>query len=78
MANKITVLNDEECETEKPEIEKSCELRPCEGVDWVTSSWSGVRIYFFLLLFCNGNLILYTSNSFFSAMIAIWTLKLDK
>jgi len=40
---KINVLNDDECETEKPKTEKSCELRPCEGVDWVTSAWSGVR-----------------------------------
>jgi len=41
---KITVLNDDECEIEKkPDTEKSCELRPCEGVDWVTSAWSGVR-----------------------------------
>lgn len=44
---KITVLNDDECETIKPETEKSCNLRPCEGVDWVTSAWSGVRTMFF-------------------------------
>lgn len=40
---KIVVLDDEECESEKPAIEKLCEVRPCEGVDWVTSAWSGVR-----------------------------------
>lgn len=48
---KIKVLSDEECENEKPEEEKSCELRPCEGVDWVTSAWSGVRKMFSLLSF---------------------------
>lgn len=40
---KIVVLNDDECEAQKPNSEKKCELRPCEGVDWVTSEWSGVR-----------------------------------
>ncbi|XP_026818119.1 papilin isoform X3 [Rhopalosiphum maidis] len=38
---KIIVLNDDECETKKPDTEKACHLRPCEGVDWVTSAWSG-------------------------------------
>lgn len=43
MNKKINVLIDDECEMgKKPEIEKPCELRPCEGVDWVTSAWSGV------------------------------------
>lgn len=46
MDKKIIVLNDDECETKKPDTEKSCDLRPCEGVDWVTSTWSGVRILF--------------------------------
>jgi len=40
---KIIVLNDDECETKKPDTEKACQMRPCEGVDWVTSAWSGVR-----------------------------------
>lgn len=40
---KVNVLNDGECEAQKPNTEKSCELRPCEGVDWVASTWSGVR-----------------------------------
>ncbi|KAL6256089.1 hypothetical protein P5V15_013324, partial [Pogonomyrmex californicus] len=38
---KIQVLEDEACEAEMPEREKSCELRPCAGLDWVTSEWSG-------------------------------------
>lgn len=39
---KIEVLADDDCLEAKPELEKSCILRPCEGVDWITSSWSGV------------------------------------
>jgi hypothetical protein len=39
---KIEVLGDSACPGEKPEEEKLCELRPCEGVDWVVSDWSGV------------------------------------
>ncbi|XP_061503190.1 papilin isoform X3 [Anopheles gambiae] len=38
---RITVLEDEECITEKPAVSEQCMLRPCEGVDYVTSSWSG-------------------------------------
>ncbi|XP_072747679.1 papilin isoform X3 [Anoplolepis gracilipes] len=38
---KIQVLEDEACDTETPEREKACELRPCAGLDWVTSEWSG-------------------------------------
>ncbi|XP_011689368.1 PREDICTED: papilin isoform X5 [Wasmannia auropunctata] len=38
---KIQVLEDEACEAEMPEREKACELRPCAGLDWVTSEWSG-------------------------------------
>ncbi|XP_044011690.1 papilin isoform X3 [Aphidius gifuensis] len=40
-AGKIEVLNDSECDGEVPESESSCELRPCAGLDWVTSEWSG-------------------------------------
>lgn len=40
---KITVLDDKDCLDEKPEEEQTCMLQPCEGVDYVTSSWSGVR-----------------------------------
>jgi hypothetical protein len=48
VGKKIIVLNDDECEAQKPETTKSCELRPCEGVDYITSAWSGVRnILFF-------------------------------
>jgi hypothetical protein len=39
---KIEVLGDSACPGEKPEEDKPCELRPCEGVDWVVSDWSGV------------------------------------
>uniref|UniRef100_A0A182JSY1 Papilin n=1 Tax=Anopheles christyi TaxID=43041 RepID=A0A182JSY1_9DIPT len=38
---RITVLEDDECITEKPAVSEKCMLRPCEGVDFVTSSWSG-------------------------------------
>ncbi|XP_068155724.1 papilin isoform X2 [Drosophila tropicalis] len=35
------VLPDEDCVEDKPEVEKSCLLAPCEGVDWIISQWSG-------------------------------------
>nr|XP_023024406.1 papilin-like [Leptinotarsa decemlineata] len=40
---KIELLEDAECEAIEPRpIEaKKCKLRPCEGVDWITSEWSG-------------------------------------
>ncbi|XP_058806520.1 papilin [Phymastichus coffea] len=38
---KIEVLDDSACGSQVPEREKSCEVRPCEGVDWVVSPWSG-------------------------------------
>ncbi|XP_017784218.1 PREDICTED: papilin isoform X2 [Nicrophorus vespilloides] len=38
---KIVKLNDTDCSDEKPESEKKCNLRPCEGVDWIVSDWSG-------------------------------------
>jgi len=38
------VLEDGACEAEMPEREKACELRPCAGVDWVISEWSGVSL----------------------------------
>lgn len=44
---KIQVLEDEACETEVPEREKDCELRPCAGLDWITSEWSGVSLIMF-------------------------------
>lgn len=44
---KIEVLNDLACEEEVPEKEKSCELRPCAGLDWVVSEWSGVSFFSF-------------------------------
>lgn len=48
---KIEVLDDSECPDEKPEASKKCILRPCEGVDWIASSWSGVRSTFAYSLF---------------------------
>lgn len=65
MDRKIIVLNDDECDTKKPDTEKKCQLRPCEGVDWVTSAWSGVRkqiIFRIFYLYINVNLIFYYSN----------------
>lgn len=47
---KITVLTDADCIDVKPETTKKCIIKPCEGVDYVTSSWSGVG---FLLYFKN-------------------------
>jgi len=41
---KITVLDDKDCPDEKPEEEKECMAQPCEGVDYITSSWSGVSL----------------------------------
>ncbi|XP_035896391.1 papilin isoform X2 [Anopheles stephensi] len=38
---RITVLPDDECLEEKPAVSEKCMLRPCEGVDYVTSSWTG-------------------------------------
>lgn len=42
---KITVLDEKECQDEKPEEEKTCMIQPCEGVDYITSDWSGVSVY---------------------------------
>lgn len=52
---KIEVLDDGQCSDEKPEAERKCNLRPCEGVDWVTSEWSGVKISFILQYFSNNS-----------------------
>ncbi|XP_048510814.1 papilin isoform X3 [Athalia rosae] len=38
---KVFALPDSACHEERPESEKDCELRPCAGVDWVVSKWSG-------------------------------------
>lgn len=42
---KITVLDDADCQDEKPEEEKDCLVQPCEGVEYITSSWGGVSVY---------------------------------
>ncbi|XP_050510138.1 papilin isoform X5 [Diabrotica virgifera virgifera] len=41
--NRKTILTDDECDAveKKPSTEQSCNLRPCEGVDWIASQWSG-------------------------------------
>ncbi|XP_054258197.1 papilin isoform X2 [Macrosteles quadrilineatus] len=38
---RIEKLTDEQCPGPKPDTEMPCKLRPCEGVDWVTTDWSG-------------------------------------
>ncbi|XP_076259164.1 proteoglycan-like sulfated glycoprotein papilin isoform X9 [Rhynchophorus ferrugineus] len=42
-AGKIQILDEAQCEAveAKPPSEQKCFLRPCEGVDWITSEWSG-------------------------------------
>ncbi|KAF0312775.1 Papilin [Amphibalanus amphitrite] len=35
------LLADSECEEPPPNATKPCSRRPCEGVDWVTTEWSG-------------------------------------
>lgn len=42
---KIEKMSDGACPGEKPQSEMPCKLRPCEGVDWVTTKWSGVSPY---------------------------------
>lgn len=39
---RITILDDEECTDEKPAEEQECINNPCEGVEYVESSWNGV------------------------------------
>lgn len=57
---KIEVLDDSACEGEVPEREKPCELRPCAGLDWVISEWSGVSFFsFFFIYLYIYNIILY-------------------
>ncbi|KAF9413443.1 hypothetical protein HW555_008335 [Spodoptera exigua] len=38
---RVTVLGDGNCTDEKPAVEQKCMIQPCDGVDWVTSDWSG-------------------------------------
>ncbi|XP_071454258.1 papilin isoform X2 [Hetaerina americana] len=37
----IELLSDDSCPGEKPEEAISCMRKPCEGVDWIVSEWSG-------------------------------------
>lgn len=39
---KVSIANDSACLDPKPDAQKACFLRPCEGVDWIVSQWSGV------------------------------------
>ncbi|ENN71822.1 hypothetical protein YQE_11556, partial [Dendroctonus ponderosae] len=41
--DKIQIMEDSTCEAieDKPAEEQSCFSRPCEGVDWISSEWSG-------------------------------------
>lgn len=45
---KIEKMADGDCPGDKPETEMPCKIRPCEGVDWVTTEWSGVSFVFSL------------------------------
>ena len=37
------LLADSQCDPDtKPEEEKECFIQPCEGLEWITSQWSGV------------------------------------
>ena len=39
------ILPEASCDAEsKPDMEKDCYKGPCEGLEWVISSWSGVSI----------------------------------
>ncbi|CAH1637578.1 unnamed protein product [Spodoptera littoralis] len=40
ISGRVTVLGDGNCTDEKPTAEQKCMIRPCYGVDWVTSDWS--------------------------------------
>lgn len=42
---RITVLDEKDCQDEKPEEETTCMIHPCEGVEYIASTWSGVRIF---------------------------------
>lgn len=56
---RITVLDEKDCQDEKPAEETECMIQPCEGVDYIASSWSGVSeifmfysiIYYMILKF---------------------------
>lgn len=39
---RITVLDEKDCLDEKPAEEQECMLQPCEGVEYIASTWSGV------------------------------------
>ncbi|XP_046445127.1 papilin-like isoform X2 [Daphnia pulex] len=41
--DRIEKLEDSDCEGEVPSRTESCTKRPCEGVDWITSPWSGCK-----------------------------------
>lgn len=41
---RVEKMADTACPGEKPDTEMPCNLQPCEGVDWVTTAWSGVSL----------------------------------
>jgi Thrombospondin type 1 domain len=41
---RITVLDNADCQDEKPAEAQDCMVTPCEGVEYIASSWSGVSI----------------------------------
>lgn len=50
---RVTVLDESDCHDEKPAEEIDCMIQPCDGVEYITSSWSGVR---------NNKVKIYTKN----------------
>lgn len=42
---RITVLDEKDCQDKKPEEETTCMIHPCEGVEYIASTWSGVRTF---------------------------------
>lgn len=41
---RITTLDDKDCQDEKPAEEMECLTQPCEGVEFIASTWSGVGL----------------------------------
>lgn len=39
---RISVSDGKDCQDEKPVEEKECLIHPCEGVEFMASTWSGV------------------------------------
>ncbi|XP_064073976.1 papilin isoform X3 [Vanessa tameamea] len=41
MNGRVEVYDDSVCTEEKPIVEQTCILHPCDGVDWVLTEWTG-------------------------------------